>query len=694
MKKIFLFAIAVALAGSVMAQYTETLLLDATTHGTSRPGPGNVGMAILDDGGPSGEYTAGHDYWMTIQSNCDSFDTVGNRYLGVSFMDFDVGCRDTFYLYDGPSITSPLLLKRNNCFTTDSNDHFYVSASNTTGELTIRLRTVIRDSTEHYNGFRLSLACTAPCEFITTTIDTIFERTDPATGRVIGTGELKWTPNALDTIYAEIYDTVGTIGVDDTTWTYDTILQDSVIQQIYHHDSLLVDTIQLDSIIRIDTLGMVWAALLCYGQGVIFHGHGNYTYNTGYYHPCDTNVMFEWSLNDGIDHYNRKAATSVIYNGYATKDPSCTNVTLHIVDEFGCDSKVDQSVQVRISPNPIKTIFDLSSICSNDSLMVNVGYDGDNGTLTLKKIKFAQTVSKTNEVRTFIPDGPYCPIVCYEAPVDFTGEFSAGKILTDASEICSICMNYEHTYMGDYRLEIRCPIYDGNTSVTRGSAILKYGKIGPCDSCDPDAPDNSPDGRSAGSSTDAGFAPHVDGGTGEWCDSLYNPFGIGLDYCWSRNENYMLVTGDPADLPTRFQPGDWYISSSGNTITETVTLSQMASNYHRNNSPNPQNFQTRKPSNHEDKLDYYSPTSDFTDLIGCPLSGIWQAVICDYWRGDNGWIFNWSLDICGSASSADCDYQVGIDSVVWRPDTAATDFRDGMYKGERHHCRLYLVARH
>ena len=56
--------------------------------------------------------------------------------------------------------------------------------------------------------------------------------------------------------------------------------------------------------------------------------------------------------------------------------------------------------------------------------MVNMGYDGENATLTLRKVEANQIVSKINEVRVFIPDGKCIregvETSCYEAPVTFT----------------------------------------------------------------------------------------------------------------------------------------------------------------------------------------------------------------------------------------------------------------------------------
>ena len=469
MKKLFLLAIALAFASGVMAQNVVTLYLDSASNGTTQYGPGNSGMAIFDDGGSSNEYSPGHDYTLTIHSNCDTVDSTGMKKMAITFYVFDVGCKDTFYIYDGPTTSSPLLLKRNNCYCTDSAEVLYISAANTTGELTFRLRSSIRDTSEHYAGIQLSLNCMFPCEYITSTIDSVFDRTDLETGEVVGHGQLKWVPSLIDTVFYNRYDTIGPVTVSDTTWGIDSTTNDSIIVSIYQHDTIYYDTIQTDSIISIDTLGMVWAALLCEGQGAIFHGHGNYTHNTGFYFPEDSNVMFYWTL--GSDNYNDYGATEVVYNGFQSAD--CYTVGLKLVDENGCPSRIDAAIQVRVSPNPIKTIFDLSSICSNDSLMVNVGYDGDNGTLTLKKIKFAKIVTKVNEVRTFIPDGPYCATPCYQAPVDFTGEFPSSKKVTSPDEICSVCINYEHTYFGDYRIAIFCPIYDKNTSPTLTEAEMK-----------------------------------------------------------------------------------------------------------------------------------------------------------------------------------------------------------------------------
>lgn len=676
MKKFILIIAAFVLSCFVelQAQNLTIIFLDSTTTGTTVLGPGPQ-TVIYDDGTDANHYGMGYDYHITIESTCDSVDSTGTpRNICFEILEsmFNVGCQDTLYIYDGPNIYSPLLVKRNNCFSTSNAVRFYASASNTSRCLTLRFRSAIRDSGEFYDGFAVKASCEKPCEKVTAHIDSVYDRTDLNTGAIVGHGTLHLAPAGLDSIWVyEYYDRLDTIIIDTHWW-------DSISYTVFHDTVWVRDSIQTDSLIRVDTNGMVMVAELCAGQGVVFHGHGEYSHNTGWYNPTDETSIFQWSL--GADSVFRLNATAVNCNTFQRAD--CYDVRLHIVDTNGCKTTDGAYVQARVAQNPVKTIFDLTSICNIDSLPVNVGYDGDNGTLTLRKINFSKFVSKTYPARTFIPDGPRCQPqlpLCFEAPVTFT-EFGAGKKVESAADICSICINYEHSYMGDYRISIRCPTYDENVSQTAGEAVLKYGIPGSCGNCDPLAPE----GWIAGGGNYAGFPVENNGYDGSpTCDSLANPFGMGLDYCWSRNKDYVLVTGDNADVPGLLESGSWYISTWPTEDLPCNFVDPIPSYFHvhAGDIPTETSMRTVPPSDHENRSNYYAPASDFSDLIGCPLDGEWKAVICDFFGIDNGWIFNWSLDICGSSTNG-CDYQVGLDSVIWHPDTNYdTDFQYGVYKG-------------
>jgi uncharacterized repeat protein (TIGR01451 family) len=72
-----------------------------------------------------------------------------------------------------------------------------------------------------------------------------------------------------------------------------------------------------------------------------------------------------------------------------------------------------------------------------------------------------------------------------------------------------------------------------------------------------------------------------------------NP-GIGYDYCWTMNSSYFLED----------------ICFSGSTV----------------------------PS------DTYLPSTSFSNLVGCPINGIWSLKFYDNWGADDGTLFNWSID--------------------------------------------------
>lgn len=42
--------------------------------------------------------------------------------------------------------------------------------------------------------------------------------------------------------------------------------------------------------------------------------------------------------------------------------------------------------------------------------------------------------------------------------------------------------------------------------------------------------------------------------------------------------------------------------------------------------------------------DYYSTVGNLSDLVGCPLNGIWSLSICDLWGADDGTVFEWALN--------------------------------------------------
>jgi gliding motility-associated-like protein len=120
-------------------------------------------------------------------------------------------------------------------------------------------------------------------------------------------------------------------------------------------------------------------------------------------------------------------------------------------------------------------------------------------------------------------------------------------------------------------------------------------------------------------------------GLGDWyepdgtpiCSAAANQQGVGWNYCWS--ESYPNVGTLGSKKGTGPNPID-----STNTILHT---------------------------------NYYWPANPLSGLIGCPLNGTWSIEITDDWAIDNGYIFNWTLELQANLMPGSWTYNVKIDSV-------------------------------
>ena len=603
---IFVLMLTLGVALNAFAQGgAEQVKMNATTNGTTKTIPGEGIFLYDDDAAAGGHYSANNDFSIILQGACEA----PNR-LSITFESFDIAPTDTLYVYDGNSTNALCILTCNNNMNPQGGKTVYTTNLNNTNCLTVRFVT----HSSNGAGFSAMVNCKFPCEVVVPIIEEQFDKYRD--GVKIGTGTIK---NFI---------------------VYDTVLQ-------VNDDGDTVQVVQPNTFRGVN---------LCLGEDVVFHAHGEYTHEHGAYTPMDATTLFKWNFGNGDTLYDLGAIQAMaIYH-----DLDCYDVVLQMEDEQGCKSSMFESVRVRIAQNPIKTLFDLATICNSDSLLVNVGYEGENGTLTLKKISFEKMKTQTYAAMTFIPDGPNCPIQCFVAPVTFN-DFPSGRTVQGGEDICSICVNFEHEFMGDYKLAVICP--SNNTS------RLKTKENDPVNAA------------GGGSGTFNGYpyggnAHHTyDGSGNNICDELYNMYGVGLDYCFSRNVAYQYNNVDnPANKPG--------IGSNSYIDQVTFTFAPIPAPFQNSGATaGTQSFSTCHPSNHASKTEYYMPYDDFHELIGCPLNGNWSIELCDTWGSDNGWIFSWSLDICGISSGAGCEYQVGLDSVIWTPDTAFGDFDLGHWRG-------------
>lgn len=639
MKRYYLILLSLLLCGyATTAQDIEEYSLDANNHGRVI-NKSVAGTRIYCLGVDSAHSVGrGYDYWITVIGDCSAPDAMSFNieFLDLRFSTTGSPCADTLFIYDGIDTSAPVIWYATGNARVPAVNTIYASPTNTLQALTVRFK-VCGDcgpwNHETGVGFRMVADCKKPCEQFTPILDSIFYKT--RNGVVYEYGTIK---HLFDTISVNVWDS---------------ILQDSVS---------VVDTQPYEGV------------NLCMGDGVIFTAHCEYSLSTGWYTPSDATTTFMWDMGSG-DTIEGVGQNSVFYDEYFKIQ--CYQMILSATDEEGCTSSIYPQVRVRVAKNPLKTVFTLQDICNRDSLLVNIGYEGDNATILLDSIKYEDGSSKVNKTRTFIPDGPRCSQPgsssnCYQASVEFT-DFPNGMKVKDKKDICSICVNYEHTYMGDYDLKIICP--SGN------SATLKY-KNTPTGQSIPDGTLGG-GGRLTGIPYGGarGAALDWDAINGNDCDSLQNPYGFGWNYCFSRNENYTLVNGQPAN--TQNPVGAGLASNAAPMVNTTHNQHAVPPGFVRaGQGAGSVTLTTLDSSNHEEKTNYYIPGDDFSQLVGCPLNGLWTVEVCDYLGADNGWVFSFSVDICG-VNTSNCQYQVDIDSLIWSPDTSAQyhDYELGRYRG-------------
>lgn len=252
-------------------------------------------------------------------------------------------------------------------------------------------------------------------------------------------------------------------------------------------------------------------------------------------------------------------------------------------------------------------------------------------------------MSYAMQQRTFIPDGTQCEPGYVDIPLNIDG-FADNSTIAFAGDIRSVCVNMEHSFMGDLFISVICP--------SGQEAFLKLGNSGSDEIVPNYQAIISVTGHGGGADLGGALAGTV-WNTTPVCDSLQNPYGWGLSYCFSRQEGYTLVTGDNAgsvwsDSDT-LPAGNFYITSTGTIGFDTITFpSRQIPAYFTNQggvATTDTTMVTKRPSIHETKTNYYLPVSTFEQLVGCPVNGEWNLRLRDTWGIDNGWLFGWDIDI-------------------------------------------------
>jgi len=177
---------------------------------------------------------------------------------------------------------------------------------------------------------------------------------------------------------------------------------------------------------------------ICQGESVNFVGSG--TFGTS-----GAGATYTWSFGNGAT----ATGTNVNYT-WPTVGSYLVNLTINVA---GCTNSntINQQVQVSTTPT-ITTSATPSTLCTNQTSALNA-----NVTMTPFTVNCTPPVSGT----TFLPDGSG---VSYTTSIT-TNCYAPGSIVTAASDITNVCLNMEHSYLGDLQLALICP--SGQTMILK-----------------------------------------------------------------------------------------------------------------------------------------------------------------------------------------------------------------------------------
>lgn len=187
---------------------------------------------------------------------------------------------------------------------------------------------------------------------------------------------------------------------------------------------------------------------ICPGDVVEFFGSAEYPQNNFIYAQSDNTSDFFWDFGDGTTGQGVNPV-------HAYPNPGGYIVQLTVTDANGCTNTNFISQRIRVSgPPEFNLSEDLSPvICVNDTITI---FTGVNDTLVDIAISPGSIGFQTGGAvadSVCVPDGTG---EVYESTLELL-DFSPGQTLNSIDDLLGICVNMEHSYIGDLEIIITCP---------------------------------------------------------------------------------------------------------------------------------------------------------------------------------------------------------------------------------------------
>jgi subtilisin-like proprotein convertase family protein len=219
---------------------------------------------------------------------------------------------------------------------------------------------------------------------------------------------------------------------------------------------------------------------------------------------------------------------------------------------------------------------------------------------------------------TYLPDGSGAQ---YQTNISISG-FDTTTLITSAADFDQLCLDIEHSYIGDLEITLTCP---NGTSVSIMNAYNQtpFGWT-----------ELVPGGCGNGISTFLGNDTNIDGGA---------PGSPVWTYCFSPT-NASLGTICAENAAGNLIPND-YTAAGINAPNGTIATNNISM----------------------DTNGVYLPDGDFNDFIGCPVNGNWTITVQDNQSVDDGYIFQWGIYFNASLYPETEGYLNSITSDFWSP---------------------------
>lgn len=195
-------------------------------------------------------------------------------------------------------------------------------------------------------------------------------------------------------------------------------------------------------------------ALICVGEVLDFDASGSFAA------PGFTIDLYTWDFADGSTSNNP-------ITSHSWSEPGEYVVQLYVVDNNGCGNSNLLDLQVLVSTTP-------SFLGTMESLETCLG-----AVIDLNAVVSPTTWTGVPENNfgppIYLPDNLGIP---FNTEIQFT-QFAPGQTLTDIGDLFSVCVDMEHSFMGDLVVSMSCPNGQSVTFHQQGGGGTDLGISGP-----------------------------------------------------------------------------------------------------------------------------------------------------------------------------------------------------------------------